>query len=310
MDRRAAWILGFIFGGLFLCLFGFLFILSMAVRSGGGDTDVISGDDIVGVVEVIGPIQDSKDIVEKIRKFRDADAVKAIVLRVDSPGGAVGPSQEIYDAILDARKKKKVVASMGSTAASGGYYIAAAADQIYANPGTLTGSIGVIFQIPNVEGLFRWAGVQMNTVTAGGMKDIGSPFKTMSPEDRAYLESVLQNVHVQFIQAVAEGRNLEVEAVRPYADGRIFTGEQAKSYKLVDELGGLQDAALAAAKLAGIEGEPTLRYPEKDKPLLRELLGEDLQGAAAGVISGAVKQGVNELGGGFGLQYRMPGLAQ
>src|SRR5690606_7817495 len=146
-----------------------------------------------------------------------------------------------------------------------------AADQIYANPGTLTGSIGVIFQIPNVEGLFRWAGVQMNTVTAGGMKDIGSPFKTMSPEDRAYLESVLQNVHAQFIKAVADGRKMDVEAVRPYADGRIFTGEQAKSYKLVDELGGLQDAAQAAAKLAGIEGEPTLRYPEKDKPLLREL---------------------------------------
>lgn len=306
MDRRAAWILGFIFGGLFLCLFGFLFILSMAVRSGGGDDSVITGENVVGVIEVLGEIADSKDTVEKIRTFRDAEAVKAIVIRIDSPGGAVGPSQEIYDAILDARKKKKVVASMGSTAASGGYYIAAAADQIYANPGTLTGSIGVIFQIPNVEGLFRWAGVSMNTITAGGMKDVGSPFREMQPQEREYLESVLKDVHGQFIQAVAEGRKLDLEAVRPYADGRVFTGQQAKSYKLVDELGGLQAAALAAAKLGGIEGEPKLRYPEKERPLLRELLGEDLRGA----VSGAVKQGMSELGGGFGLQYRMPTLSQ
>ena len=303
MDRRSAWVLGIVFGGLFLVLFAFLGLVYAAVSSGtGGRGGLSRSGERVGVVEVVGEITESKKLIEQLEAFRDRDDIKAIVVRVDSPGGAVGPSQEIFDAIRKLREKKKVVASMGSTAASGGFYIAAAADRIYANPGTLTGSIGVIFQIPNVEGLMKWAGVQMNTITAGKLKDTGNMFRTMSEEERAYLEAMLEDVHQQFIEAVAEGRGMKVDEIAPYADGRIFTGRQAKDWKLVDALGGLEAAVAEAGKLGGIEGEPEIEYPKKEKPLLMELLGEQ-PGALAGDW---VRGGVEGLTGRGGLQFRLP----
>ncbi|MGQ0506391.1 MAG: S49 family peptidase, partial [Myxococcaceae bacterium] len=170
-----------------------------------------------------------------------------------------------------------------------------------ANPGTLTGSIGVIFQLPNVQGLMKWAGVEMRTLTAGKLKDSGSPFREMTSEERDYFESMLKDVHEQFIGNVAEGRKLSVEEVRPYADGRVFSGRQAKEWKLVDELGGLEDAVAAAGKLGGIEGEPETEYPKKDKEFLRELLGEDVESAvqdAAARVLGPLR--------GTGLEYRLP----
>jgi protease-4 len=301
MDRRAAWVLGIVFGGLFLCLFGFLIILAIAVGSGGESRGFSSGGgDRVGVVEIIGAISDSKKAVKELEAFREASHIKAVVVRVDSPGGAVGPSQEIYDAVRRLREKKKVVASMGSTAASGGFYIAAAADKVYANPGTLTGSIGVIFQLPNLQGLMKWAGVEMNTVTAGKMKDVGSMFRTMTDDERQYLTRMLADVHEQFISAVAQGRGLKVEEVRPYADGRVFTGRQAKEWKLVDELGGLRDAVTEAGKLGGISGEPKTEYPKQEKKLLRELLGEE----AETMFHGAAKA-LSPLNGPT-LEYRLP----
>ncbi len=297
MDRRSAWVLGIIFGGLFLCLFGFLLLLFMMVRS-DGRTTLVSGDR-VGVVEVTGPITDSKKVLKELDDFREQDNVKSVVVRIDSPGGSVGASQEIYDAIKQTRKTKKVVASMGSLAASGGFYIACAADRVFANPGTLTGSIGVIFEIPNVQGVLKWAGIQMQTLTAGKMKDAGSPFRELTPDERLYFQGVLSDVHKQFIDAVAEGRGLSADEVKPYADGRVFTGRQAKEWKLVDSLGGFDAAVREAAKLAGISGKPKLEYPRQEKKFLRDLLTD----GAASFFQGAAKA-LHQVGG--GLQYRLP----
>ncbi|MBK7864798.1 MAG: signal peptide peptidase SppA [Archangiaceae bacterium] len=298
MDRRAAWVLGIVFGGMFVSLFGFLLVLYFAVKSDGADSSKDSGPDRVGVIEVSGTIMDSKRTLKELNRFADAEHVKAIVLRIDSPGGAVGPSQEIYDAIKRIKAKKKVIASMGSLAASGGYYIACATDKIYANPGTLTGSIGVIMEMPNVQGLLKWAGVEMNTLKAGKMKDSGSPFREMTPEERAYFEGMLADVHAQFIEAVAAGRKLTVEEVTPLADGRVFSGRQAKEAKLVDELGGIEAAIAEAGKLGGITGEPKTEYPRKDKKLLRELMGDDDE------VEGLARTVLGKLSG-ASVQYRM-----
>ena len=305
MDKRSAWVIGIVFGGLFLCLFGFLSLVFLAVKDGERHAPVMGKRaDRVGVVEILGEIHDSKKVLKELRGFAEDEGVKAVVVRIDSPGGAVAPSQEIYDAVKRLSAKKKVVASMGSTAASGGYYIAAAAEKIFANAGTLTGSIGVIFQLPNVEGIMKWAGVQMNVITAGARKDSGSPFREMRPEEREYFESLLKDVHEQFIQAVAEGRKLDVEVVRPVADGRVFSGRQAKELKLVDELGGLQDAVEGAAKMAGLEGEPEVEYPAHDKKFLRELLGDEVDSLAQHAASAALRPL-----GGAGLLFRMPGVS-
>lgn len=301
MDRRATWVLGIVFGGLFLCLFGFLALIYVAVQGGGaGRGSGLATGDRVGVVEVVGPITDSKQFLEDLRDFEDSDSVKAIVIRVDSPGGGVAPSQEMYEAIKRVRQKKKVYASMGSLAASGGYYIAAAAEKIYANPGTMTGSIGVIMQQPNVEGLLRWAGVSMNTITAGKLKDSGSPFRAMTPDERSYLEAMLKDVHEQFIAAVANGRGLDAEEVRPHADGRVFTGRQAKDMKLVDELGGLEDAVAELGRSVGIKGTPDMEYPARKRRFLDELLGEE-----ASTLVGGAARALGRLEG-PSLEYRVP----
>jgi protease-4 len=239
----------------------------------------ISGEDRIALIRVEGVILDAQQTVSDLKKFGESPSVKAIVLRIDSPGGGVVPSQEIHDAVLRVRNKqnKAVVASMGTVAASGGYYIAAATDRIMANPGTLTGSIGVIMELANLEGLLKKIGVENVVVKSGRHKDIGSPFRKMSDEDRRILQSVMDDVHTQFIEAVAEGRSLDVSDVRPLADGRIFTGRQAKEIKLVDELGDLDDAIRLAADLGGIEGEPKVVEPRK-RFSVRELIESRLFG--------------------------------
>jgi protease-4 len=289
---------------MFITLFGFLLVLYLAVKSErGGGHGGGGGGDRVGIVEVTGTIMDSKKTIKELKAFAEDDDIKAIVLRIDSPGGGVGPSQEIYDAVKKIRAKKKVVASMGSLAASGGFYIACAADEVFANAGTLTGSIGVIMELPNVTGLLKWAGVEMNTITAGKMKDSGSPFREMTPEERAYFHGMLEDVHSQFIEAVAQGRKLTVEEVTPLADGRVFSGKQAKDAKLVDQLGGLDAAVAEAAKLGGITGEPKTEYPHKEKKLIKELFGDDEEAES---FAGALKhQLAGEVGMG-GVQYRLP----
>jgi protease-4 len=237
------------------------------------------GEDLVGLIRVEGVIVDARQTVGELRRFGESPTVKAIVLRIDSPGGGVVPSQEIHDAVLRVREKhnKAVVASMGTVAASGGYYIAAATDRIIANPGTLTGSIGVIMELANLEGLLKKVGVESIVVKSGRYKDLGSPFRKMNEEDRHILQAVMDDVHTQFIEAVADGRSLEVADVRSLADGRIFTGRQAKDFKLVDDLGDLDDAIRIAADLGGIEGEPKIVEPKR-RFSIRELLESRLSG--------------------------------
>ena len=247
------------------------------------------GGERVAVVRIEGVIVDSRDAIEELRKFRENPGVKAIVLRIDSPGGGVVASQEIYSEVLKTRTdgKVKVVASMGNLAASGGYYIAAATDKIVANPGTLTGSIGVIMELANVRGLMEKVGVQSVVIKSGKHKDLASPFRTMSAEDRALLQGVLDDVHDQFIQAVAAGRAMKVDQVRDLADGRVFTGRQARTAKLVDELGDLQDAIKLAGKMGGIAGEPRVVETRK-RFSLRDLLGNVFDGKVSPLIPSGI----------------------
>lgn len=221
----------------------------------------------VGVLEIRGVITEAHDVVESLKDFRTAENIGAVVLRVESPGGSVGPSQEIYQAVRKLRQTKPVVASLGSLAASGGYYIASACDPIVANPGTLTGSIGVIMAVRNVEKLAEWAGVTETVIKSGPYKDIANPLRALEPQEQAILQKMVDDVHSQFVAAVAEGRGLSQEAVRELADGRLYSGAQARSLGLVDELGGYEEAVEFAARAAGIEGEPRAIRARTRRPL-------------------------------------------
>jgi protease-4 len=228
----------------------------------------------VALVRIEGPIFDSKNAVEELRDYVKDPSIKALVLRVDSPGGAVAPSQEIFEEVKKAASKKKVVVSMGAIAASGGYYVSSPATRIVANPGTLTGSIGVIMEIPNLEGLLDKVGVKTQVIKSGEHKDLASAFRELGDEERRILQGVLDDVHDQFISDVAEGRRIPVEEVRRLADGRIFTGRQALKEGLVDELGNLEDAIMISAELAGIEGEPEVVTAKKKFSIIEMLRGE------------------------------------
>lgn len=242
----------------------------------------------VGLVEVKGMILDSQETVRQLRYFLKKDTIKAVVLRVDSPGGVVAPSQEISDEVRKFALKKKIVVSMGSLAASGGYYISAPATLIYANPGTITASIGVILKLSNIEALMDKIGIKSYTLKTGKYKDSGSPLRKFSADDRAMLQAVIDNTHEQFIQAVARGRKLPVEDIRKIADGRILSGEQALGLKLVDRLGTLQDAIEEAGRLAGISGEPEVIQPPKKKLNYLDLLVDGMEGKFDGTLRSAM----------------------
>ena len=268
-------LLGLVVFGVLLGLF-LISLYALAYLSDREES--LWGGEKIAIIEVQGVILDPQPIVEKLIKLRKNERVKAIVLRIDSPGGGVGPAQEIFAEVKKARKEKKVLVSMGSVAASGGYYIACGADKILANPGSITGSIGVIVESLNVEELLRKLGLRSMVVKSGKHKDLGSPLRPMTTEERKLLQGVIDSVHEQFIRAVAEGRKLPVEKVRELADGRIFSGEQAQELGLVDELGNLEDTLAMAATLAGIRGEPEIIYPEKKRfSLLDFLLQESVR---------------------------------
>jgi protease-4 len=250
------------------------FFVLIGLISRMDDWSFMTGDK-VAVLPITGLIADSESTIDQLKKFAKDDSIKAIVLRINSPGGGVGPSQEIHEEVKKLNGKKVVVASMGALAASGGYYIACAAQKIYANPGTITGSIGVIMQFVTVKDLIEKIGLKGMVVKSGAFKDIGSPLREMKAEERDLLQGVIDNVHSQFIVAVAEGRKMERESVAKLADGRIFSGEQAKSLGLVDALGNLEDAVTEAGKLAKIEGEPRVVTPPKKKLSILELLKEE-----------------------------------
>ncbi len=256
-------------------VFVFFLALVIAVASFMGRPTGFALGDKVGVIEVYGVIADSRQIISQLHDFQDDDSIKAIVLRVDSPGGGVGPSQEIHDEVKLVDAEKPVVVSMGSVAASGGYYIAAPAREIVANPGTITGSIGVIMEFTNFQDLLDKIGLSSQVIKSGQHKDIGSPTRPMTNTERALLQSLIDDVHSQFVASVSIGRELDETIVRSLADGRIFTGRQAMAMGLVDTMGNLDVAIRRAAELGGIEGEPKVVYPESEKPRFIDLFIEE-----------------------------------
>lgn len=257
---------------LLVAIFVFFVALVYTLSGMTGRTAGLPVGKKVGVIEVTGVIAASRETIKQLIDFRDDAAIKAIVLRVDSPGGGVGPSQEIYEEVRKTVAVKPVVVSIGSVAASGGYYIAVPAQRIVANPGSITGSIGVIMEFTNFQELLQKIGLRSDVIKSGEHKDIGSPVRPMSDNDRMILQAMIDDVHAQFIEAVADGRKMDPEVVRPLADGRIFTGRQAMAAGLVDELGNLQDAIEVAAELAGIEGDPRVIYPPKPRTGFLEYL--------------------------------------
>jgi len=258
--------------GVIAALLIFFFLVLFFIAQSGGRTSRFAFGNKIAIVEVRGVITESSGIIEEIHQYQEDEGVKAIILRIDSPGGGVGPSQEIHREISKVKSKKKVVASMGSVAASGGYYIACASDRIVANPGTITGSIGVIMEFTNIEELFKKIGIKGVVIKSGEHKDIGSPFREMTPDEKKIVQDAIDNVHQQFIEAVANGRKMDREKVAQIADGRILTGEQAKQLGLVDEMGNLQDAIDVAAKMVGMVGKPNVIYPRRKISLWNLLL--------------------------------------
>lgn len=236
---------------------------------------LFSKSNYVGVIEINGAIMDSKKWLEQIENFEEDALIKGVVIRINSPGGAVAPSQEVHDAVKRLSDKKPVVASFGNIAASGGYYIGVAAKKIYSNPGTITASIGVIMQFADFSKLFQWAKVNPYVIKTGKYKDIGSPNREMNAEEKELLSGMANNVLAQFRKAVAEGRNMPMEKVVEISDGRIMSGEQAKDAGLVDELGGLKEAVTAVAKEANISGKPHVVYASKKKKFLEKLFMND-----------------------------------
>lgn len=294
-NKRAMYVLAAVFGGFFLLFLVFLGLAFSAIQ--GQKPGTKGNGPKIGVVELNGQITGDpsngihgRTEAEQIRDFAEDESVKAVLVRIDSPGGAVAPAQEIWEEIRRTRQKKKVVCSMGQVAASGGYYIAVACDRIVANPGTLTGSIGVISQFLNAKELVAAAKLQAVTLKTGALKDTGSPFREFNDQDRVYFEGLLSGIFDQFMQAIAEGRGKTIEEIRPVADGRVLSGAEALEVGLVDKLGNFRTAVDELMALAGLEGEPQLVYPEKEEMLpFMKLLRSGARTAAGEVTRGAVE---------------------
>lgn len=238
----------------------------------------------IGVVEIKGVIAQPQPVIQELESFYKDNTIRAIIVRIDSPGGGVAAAQEIYDTLVRIRKKKVVVASMGTVAASGGYYIACGADKIVAEPGTITGSIGVIMDFFDVGELLKWAKIKNEVIKSGKFKDTGSPFRAMKPDEKAYLQSVIDDVLLQFKTVVSENRHIPMSEVDKIADGRVFAGDQALKLGLIDKLGGLHTAKELAAKLSGIKGEAKLVYPQPPRRDLLSILTNSISNSIANVI--------------------------
>lgn len=281
-----------IFIGILLVCFGFALLMLREPA----DSD--EKGPRIGVVEIQGMLSGSRRTLSTLRAFRKDESIKAIVVRLNTPGGPVGPAQEIYREIERTRKKKPVVASMGTVAASGGYYVAAACEKIVANPGTLTGSIGVITQTTEVSKLLALARVETHTMKSGPFKDSGSPLRPLTDADRAQLQGMVDRIYAQFVRDVAKGRKLDAATVGKVADGRILTGEDAHAAKLVDALGNFSDALELAAKLAKAKGEPVPVYRRRSRGILEQLIEQ-----ATGELRQTVEQ---QLSGSLRVETRHP----
>ena len=264
-----------IFSSIMATAFIGLSLIFMFVAKDADFDDLLkSGGEKVGIVELTGNITSSRDIIHSLKRFRENSSIKAIVIRIDSPGGAVGPAQEIFREIRKTVKTKKVIASMGSVAASGGYYVAAGADGIVANPGTITGSIGVIMGFANFQELLRKIGMVPVVIKSGQYKDIGSPVREMTKDERGILQNLSNQIHKQFIVDIANGRGMDLSKVEEVADGRIFTGEEAKNLGLIDRLGNLEDAIEWAGRMGGIKGKISAVYVPKKKFSILNFIAE------------------------------------
>jgi protease IV len=276
---RHPWLWGVVGTAVMCAIFFLVTFLITVLLTGEGATD---GGAKIGVIAIEGVI--SSDLTERtvrqLTKYGDDASIKAIILRIDSPGGGVASSQEIYEEVRRVRSSGKlVVASLGSVAASGGYYVACVTDRIFANAGTVTGSIGVIVQLANAEELLRKVGLESTVITSGPFKDSGNPTRTLRPEERQVFQTLVDDVYQQFIEAVAQGRNLPLDEVRQAADGRIYTGRQARDLRLIDELGSLHDAITYAASAVGTIGKPKLVQEGKERLWWLRFLFESLSDA-------------------------------
>jgi protease IV len=277
--RSRTWLWIIIGGGAF-----FLFVLAvfslvyLTLHTGEASAGLGGFGDKIGVVDLEGVIISPKITVPQLKKFAEDDSIKAIILHVNSPGGGVAASQEIYSEVkrIHDEKKKRIVASIETVGASGAYYISAATDKIYADKGSIVGSIGVIAQWTNYGDLLRWAKLKDITMKAGEFKDTGSPTRDLTPAEREYLQSLIDNMHTQFIQAVATGRKMKVEDIRSLANGKVWTGEQALGLKLIDQEADFETAVKETAKSVNIKGEPTLVRPERDRKTVLDLLFGDI----------------------------------
>jgi protease IV len=276
-SRTLLWIL--IGGGAF-----FLFVLAvftlvyLTLHASGTEAGFGGFGDKIGVVDLEGVILSPQPVVSELKKFGDDSSIKAIILHVNSPGGGVAASEEIYREVKRIRteKKKKVVVSIETVGASGAFYVASAADKIYADSGSIVGSIGVIAQWVNYGDLLKWAKLKDVVIKTGEFKDTGSPARDLTPAERTYMQSLIDNMFHQFIQAVADGRGLKYDDVKAIANGKVWTGEQALPMKLIDKVGDFETAVADTAKSVGISGEPTLVRPEKERRTLMDLLLGDV----------------------------------
>ncbi len=282
------------FGMLILLVLGFVFYFAI-YKAGfySGKNKGFSLRDKIGVVSVEGVINDSMDITDQLDEFAKDDSIVAVVLRVDSPGGGVAVSQEIYDAVVELRKTKKVVASMGSVAASGGLLVACGADKIVANPGTITGSISAIMEFANFEELLKKIGLKASVVKSGQYKDIGSPLRDMTPEEKVIIQDLVDDIYNQFVDVIVRERKLPREKVIAIADGRVFSGRKAKELGLVDYLGDMKSAAKLASKLAGKDGKYDLVYPAQKRTSVFDYFLE----SAATHISNSLKEKIESKSG-------------
>ena len=253
-------------------------LLAVLITFSGDDGAEFGFSDRIQVVDIEGELFDSRPIIEQLKRYEDSSSVKAILLNIDSPGGGVAVSQELYAEIkrLREKKDKTIVAYLSSTGASGAYYAACAANRIIANPGTIVGSIGVIAEWVNYASLYEWAKLKEIVFKTGEFKDTGSPTRDLTENERKYFQGLIDDMYVQFVEAVASGRKLELQEVRSVADGRVFTGRDAKERKLIDEIGNFQDAVDLTAKLAGISGKPRLLRPARQRVTLLDVLTTDL----------------------------------
>ena len=254
-------------------------LVYLTLHAAGGEAVGFSGfGDRIGVVDLDGVILSPQPVVSELKKFGDDSSIKAIILHVNSPGGGVAASEEIYREVKRIRneKKKKIVVSIETVGASGAYYVASASDKIFADQGSIVGSIGVIAQWVNYGDLLKWAKLKDVVIKTGEFKDTGNPTRDLTPAEQAYMQSLIDNMFGQFIQAVADGRGLKYDDVKSFANGKVWTGEQAKSMKLIDSVGDFESAVSDTAKSVGIKGEPTLVRPEKDRKTLMDLLLGDV----------------------------------